>query len=301
MNVCIFIMTLAEVHFFIEQSSARHLSVGVTGGGALLMVRNVMAEGWVRLHRVCIENNWLKNHKLWVFWTYCLLKASYRDYVPKIKFQNIPIKAGEFIFGLHRAAEDTGLSVQSIRTCIDYLKKSKNLTIKTTNKFSVVTITNWTLYQSDEDESTSNPTNKQQTSNKQVTTYNNNKNNKNNKNKSKSVDLPSDFDAFIRKFFNEYVKMVHPRSTTRLDSEMGAVRTLLNLGYDDISEYYRVMEFLNRDTFWQGNIHSFAKLVKIKDGVRYFDKMLSLAHGDRHGHNNQPNRQKSIITEEDVI
>lgn len=103
--------------------------------------------GWVKLYRSILDNGWLKNHKLLVFWVYCILKASHRGCKALVGNQQININPGQFIFGLKKASEETGLSVQSIRTCVSSLKTLGNLTVQSTNKFSVVTVVNWAFYQ----------------------------------------------------------------------------------------------------------------------------------------------------------
>ncbi|WP_326494329.1 hypothetical protein [Sphingobacterium sp. UT-1RO-CII-1] len=81
------------------------------------------------------------------------------------------------------------MTVQQIRTSLTKLKSTNEITIKTTNKGTVITIVNYDFYQSGEDEQptkqpTSNQriTNKQPTDNQQVTTNKNVKNIKNDKN-----------------------------------------------------------------------------------------------------------------------
>ena len=54
---------------------------------------------------------------------------------------------GQFIFGRKVASKETGLTEREIRTIIAFLIKCGNLTIKTTNKFSIITIVNWSIYQ----------------------------------------------------------------------------------------------------------------------------------------------------------
>lgn len=95
-----------------------------------------------------MDSGLIKNHNVWIFWTWCLLKANHKkDYKQIVGFQEVILQPGSFIFGRKKAADETGLSEQSIRTCLSFLKKSKNLTIKSTNKFSVISITNWDTYQ----------------------------------------------------------------------------------------------------------------------------------------------------------
>jgi len=99
-----------------------------------------------------------------------------------VGFQEIELNPGQFIFGRNKCAEETGLSEQNIRTCVQFLNPSE-LTIKPTNKFSVGTIINWGGYQSDKKENNQQITNNQPASNQQVTTNKNDKNDKNDKKK----------------------------------------------------------------------------------------------------------------------
>jgi len=125
--------------------------------------------GYIKLFRKAIENGWLSNHKLWTFWCFCLMKASHRSHTQRLGFQEIPLKPGQFIFGRKSAAEDLNMSEQSIRTCLATLKKSKNLTTKSTNKFTIVSVCNWEQYQVHDGEIN-------QPTNQQLTTNNNEKN-----------------------------------------------------------------------------------------------------------------------------
>jgi len=99
--------------------------------------------GLIKLYRKILENGKLRNHKLWTFLTYCFFKASHKKRISKIGRQFVELQPGEFIFGRKKASEETKLSIQEIRTCLKKSKKAGNLTIKSTNKFSVVTILNW--------------------------------------------------------------------------------------------------------------------------------------------------------------
>ena len=65
---------------------------------------------WVRLYRSVIEKGWLTNHKLWTFWSYCLLKASHKETVVLVGSQQVPLRPGEFIFGRKRAATDLNMT-----------------------------------------------------------------------------------------------------------------------------------------------------------------------------------------------
>jgi len=89
-----------------------------------------MDRGYVKLWRKSIESNFYQNHKVWKFWSYCLMKASYKEHDTIIGIQNIHLMPGQFIFGRKKASKETGLTEQEIRTVILYLVNIKNITIK---------------------------------------------------------------------------------------------------------------------------------------------------------------------------
>lgn len=77
-------------------------------------------------------------------WIDLLTSASYGDNY----FDGRLVKKGQVIVGRKKLAEKLGLSEQCIRTCLDRLKKENQITIQTTNKYSIVTIVKWEDYQS---------------------------------------------------------------------------------------------------------------------------------------------------------
>jgi len=103
--------------------------------------------GWIKLHRQALNNGWLRNHRLWVFWSYCLLKASHRPTTAQVGFQRVPLESGQFVFGRKQAAVELGMTERQVRTCLNSLISTNNLTTKTTNKFSIISIINWHTYQ----------------------------------------------------------------------------------------------------------------------------------------------------------
>lgn len=109
-----------------------------------------MQYGYIKLWRKSLDAGWLQNPKLWTFWCWCLMKATHREYDQIVGCQQVHLMPGEFVFGRKKASKELRMSEQSIRTFIDFLKTSQNLTIKTTNKFSVISIINWNTYQGNE-------------------------------------------------------------------------------------------------------------------------------------------------------
>lgn len=160
--------------------------------------------GYVQLWRKSLESSVWQNHNLWRFWTYCLMKASYKEHKQMVGFQEVMLQPGQFVFGRKKASKEIGFSEQEIRTCLLKLKNMKNLTIKTTNKFSIITIVNWGEYQG---EITNKSTNNQPTTNQQLTT--NNKGNKGNK----------DNINILKNYKGDSNNGAHSRGGTRLPTE----------------------------------------------------------------------------------
>lgn len=102
--------------------------------------------GWIKLHRSMLEWEWFKDYKTAHLFNYCLMKANFKD----AKFQGKVIPAGSFVSGRKVMAIETGMSEQEVRTSLTKLRATSNLTIKSTSKYSIISITNWQKYQDDQ-------------------------------------------------------------------------------------------------------------------------------------------------------
>lgn len=132
-----------------------------------------MNRGYVKLWRVFLDGGYIQNHKVCAFMIWCILKANHKkNFSQIVGRQKVFLQPGQFVFGRQKAAKETGLSEQETRTIIELLKKIEFLTIKSTNKFSIITLVNWHTYQVDED--LNQPSN-QPATNQQLTTNKNKK------------------------------------------------------------------------------------------------------------------------------
>ena len=127
-----------------------------------------MQRGYIKTWRKAIDSGWLRNHRLWVFWSWCLLKASYKEYDLVVGCQKIHLMPGDFVFGRRVAASELNMSEREIRTAVDSLKTSRNIAVKTTNKYSIISVLNWDTYQ--QTENINDQQNDQQLTNKRPTT-----------------------------------------------------------------------------------------------------------------------------------
>ncbi|HSH25637.1 MAG TPA: hypothetical protein VLA13_08890 [Massilibacterium sp.] len=147
-------------------------------------------KGFISVHRKLMNNAVWTDPNYLKLWIYCLFEASHQDHEQIIGNQKVEIKRGEFPTGRFVLSDAMNKGVKPKHRLTDRtwwrhlenLEKWGMLTIKTTNKFSVVTIVNYDVYQYKKKENDQQID--QQLSNKRPTdATNNNGNNDNNGNK----------------------------------------------------------------------------------------------------------------------
>ena len=129
-----------------------------------------MDNTYIKLFRKMLKWEWYKDTNTTRVFLHILLRANYKP----SKYKGFDIDAGECVFGRKQWAEDLGLTEQQVRTAINHLKSTNEITIRTTNKFSIVKVEKWAFWQIEEggatNKATNNLTNKQPTTNQQLTT-----------------------------------------------------------------------------------------------------------------------------------
>jgi DNA-binding transcriptional MocR family regulator len=121
--------------------------------------------GFIKVHRKLVQWGWYKDSVVKDLFIHLLLTASFRD----VEWMGRTIKKGQLVTSNKSLAEELGFSVQQIRTALNKLKSTGEITSEATNKFTVITLVNWEKYQVLEIPETNKTTNEQQTSNKQTT------------------------------------------------------------------------------------------------------------------------------------
>jgi len=142
--------------------------------------------GWIKLFRKFKEWEWYQDVNIKCVFIHLILSANTEEK----KWQGEVIKPGQLITSYDNISKGSGVSVQSVRTAIKKLEKTNELTIKTTNKYSLITLLKWDNYQANKQ-----LTNNQQTTNNQLTTTKEYKNNK------KNI-IGDDSDSILIKDFN---------------------------------------------------------------------------------------------------
>ena len=117
--------------------------------------------GYIKLHRKLTEWGWYSDSAVKSVFLHIMLTATFRN----TTYKGHELKPGQAIIGRKRLAMDLGLSEQQVRTALKKLESTGEISVFSTNKFSVITVENWEFYQ--DDEGCEQPTNNQQITNNQ--------------------------------------------------------------------------------------------------------------------------------------
>lgn len=203
-----------------------------------------MQQGWVKIHRQLLEWEWYDDLNVKVLFFHLLLKANHK---PK-KYKGKLIEVGQLVTGLEVLANDTGLSIQKIRTAIYKLKSTNEITIKSSSKGTVIQIVNYTKYQI----VTNQPTNEQQTSNKPSTT---NKNVKNVKNENKLEIIQADLlEWFNSEFKRKFTIINKTKLKARLKTfEIEKIKIAIKNAYSDKYHIENNFKYLTPEYFFRND------------------------------------------------
>lgn len=127
-------------------------------------------EGYIKLYRKMTEWGWYKDQNTKDVFLHLLLEACYE---PRC-FRGYLLEVGQIATTVKDISEKTGITVKSVRTSLDKLKRTNELAIETTSKFSIITLNNYSDYQGMGNQTGKQLANEGQTTGKQLAnaTYN---------------------------------------------------------------------------------------------------------------------------------
>jgi len=230
--------------------------------------------GWIKLHRDLISKAiWQEStpEQKTILIT-LLMMANHQEKEWEWKGEKYKALPGQFVTSLPSIVKKCGkgITIQNVRTALARFEKYEFLTDESTNKNRLITIVNWELYQSKDDELTDSLTGNQQATNRQLTA---NKNDKNNKNINNNIPLKKESKIFNNEdkeyLLAEYLsKQIAKRLDKPLKEEKDLQRwaadfnKMVRLDKYDIDEIKEVLIFSQKSDFWQTNILSAAKFRK---------------------------------------
>lgn len=168
-----------------------------------------MGESFIKLHRKFMNWEWYDNANVKILFIHLLLTAQYEPF----RYRGEEYPAGSLITGRKKLANELGMTEQQIRYSLNKLKLTNEITIKSHNQYSIISIKNWWRYQSNPQQNNQRITNEQPTNNQRITTIQEIKKerNKEEKNCINSEKTQKKIDPFsnplIRYFKDEYFKV----------------------------------------------------------------------------------------------
>lgn len=154
---------------------------------------------YIKLDRGISEWEWFTDGNMLKLWIYLLVNAQYQDG----SFKGIEVKKGQVITGRKKLARVLNMSEQQIRTCLEHLESTNEITIKPTNRYSLITIVKWAEYQYCDDMSNqqiNQQTNQQITSNQPTNNHN-----------TRNIERKKERNIFIRPSLEEVKKYCEER------------------------------------------------------------------------------------------
>ncbi|HRY74468.1 MAG TPA: hypothetical protein P5098_02145 [Candidatus Dojkabacteria bacterium] len=126
--------------------------------------------GFIKLHRTLLDWEWYQDSNVVRVFLHLILRANHTDQ----KWQGNIIKRGQLITSYEHLSQEIGdLSTMQIRTALDKLKLTGEITSQSNNLFTVITVNNYSTYQDVNKPVNKRITNEQQADNKRITTNKN--------------------------------------------------------------------------------------------------------------------------------
>ena len=231
-----------------------------------------MDEGYIKLYRSMTNWEWYSDSNTKAVFLHLLLNANLEE----TRYMNHVIPKGGLVTGYPALSRQLGISIQSVRTAIKHLKLTNEITVKSTNRFSIVTIVNWEKYQGGKTRLTGKTTDKltvsQQSTNSQLTTEKEYKNKelKNIKEEIHKEEISINSYEAVQELFNKICIFFKPCSViTKTRSD----KLKILLKQFSIEDIRVVFEKANNSTFLQGKneygwVASFDWLIEIDNFVK---------------------------------
>lgn len=100
-------------------------------------------QGFIVLHRRLLEWKYAQFPYAVALWVYLILKANWKPSY----FLGVEIPRGSLATSLHNLADATGMEVHTVRKWLKRFEEEGQITRKSTNRFTIINITNYAAFQ----------------------------------------------------------------------------------------------------------------------------------------------------------
>lgn len=102
-------------------------------------------EGYIKLYRKMMKWGWYTDTNAKCVFLHLLFLAQYEACF----YRGVKLDVGQAVTSIREISTQTGISVQSVRTALEHLKSTQEITQSPHGKFSVFTVKNYSVYQGD--------------------------------------------------------------------------------------------------------------------------------------------------------
>ena len=199
-------------------------------------------DGWLKLYRSILDSAVFQDAEILKVWIWLLCNVAFEQHDTICYGKVIHLKPGQIATGRKKIAQCTDLNENKVYRALTALKSLGNIEIKSTNKYSIITIVNWDKYQGENGNRTTNEqqtncktTAEEQQDNIKRTQHKNEKNGK----KEKNIYICS----FFQSVWDEYPKKLGKNKITK-----AAMEQLEEAGEDAVMDAVRrYVEKIKRD------------------------------------------------------
>lgn len=213
-------------------------------------------QGYVKLYRGLGESDIFHNEKLLKVFIWCLFKATHKKREQRIGRQKVELQEGQFVFGRNKASIELNMAPSTLWDYMKLLEERHTINIKSNNKFSIVTVEKWAMYQCTE-EKTDIKVDKKQTSNKQQ--MDTNKNVKNVKNKYIYVETSNEYR--LAKYLFELIRKNNPtHKEPNLQTWAKHIDYMIRIDKRKVEDIEAMIYWCQHHKFWHTCVLSTGKL-----------------------------------------
>ena len=175
-------------------------------------------DGWLKLYRSILDSAVFQDAEVLKVWIWLLCNVAFEQHDTICYGKVIHLKPGQIATGRKKIAQCTDLNENKVYRALTALKSLGNIEIKSTNKYSIITVVNWEKYQDEngkrtanEQQTNSKTTAEEQQDNSKRTQHKNGKNGK----KEKNIYICS----FFQSVWDEYPKKLGKNKVTKAAME----------------------------------------------------------------------------------
>lgn len=194
---------------------------------------------YIKIDRKILEWEWYRNEHTKNVFFHCLLKANWKDG----RFEGKEIPRGSFITSVKKLSIELDLTEDEVKTALKHLIQTGELTKQTTNKYTIISVSNYELYQ----DVTNQIPNKFTSVAKLLPTIEEEKEREESKKDNKNTSRKAEAEALFENLWKLY-----PNKKGKAQVSLAAKQRLLKVGYDEMARAIdRYKTELEKDSDWR--------------------------------------------------